>query len=365
MLVLHVGPHKTGTTYLQANFKQQRSDLLKRGWLYPALGVRTGLAHHEIVEHADQIVSGSGRVFDDVAAVAREARAKQLNVLLSAEGFRRWRPRKIEALARMFGERQLRIVYVLRDPIAVVRSMWAQSVKLGGTDPLPRFLARHVRDPARSRLLNPLRDLKPHLRRDVADFTILLYDEIVGRGLDLYSAFASEALELNDIAPTAASANARQPLEATEFLRLLSTVGGYVSRPGRLDVGDAVRLLFSPEEREEIVATIRERGAGARRRVAVSRHTAHYAKLQAELLELVGPHLRPRPEGERLFPSDPETWDYYEADALMRVPEVARLVGRASRSMGRTGVRLAVMNGGLQAVMAGRRLRNLVAARLP
>ncbi len=365
MLVLHVGPHKTGTTYLQANFKQQRAELLKRGWLYPVLGVRTALAHHEIVEHADQIMAGAGRVFDDVAAAAREAEARRLNVLLSAEGFRRWRPRQVSALARMFGKRELRIVYVLRDPMSVVRSMWAQSVKLGGAEPLPRFLARHMRDPARSRLLNPLRDLRPHLRQDAADFTILLYDEIAGRGLDLYSAFASEALSLDGVAPTAASANARQPLEATEFLRLLSTVGGYASTPGRLDVGDAVRLLFSPQDREEIVATIRERGGSARRKLAVSRDTAHYERLQTELFELAGAHFRPWPTGERLFSSEPEAWDYYDADALMRVPEVAKLVKRGARSMGRTGLRLAVMNGGLQAVMAGRRLRNLVAARLP
>ena len=34
--ILHIGPHKTGTTYLQLSFKAQRSGMEARGILYPA-----------------------------------------------------------------------------------------------------------------------------------------------------------------------------------------------------------------------------------------------------------------------------------------------------------------------------------------
>jgi hypothetical protein len=37
MLVVHIGPRKTATTYLQRNFYLRRAELLAKGWLYPVL----------------------------------------------------------------------------------------------------------------------------------------------------------------------------------------------------------------------------------------------------------------------------------------------------------------------------------------
>ena len=38
MFVFHAGPHKTGSTYVQDNFMQARTELAERGWLYPEQG---------------------------------------------------------------------------------------------------------------------------------------------------------------------------------------------------------------------------------------------------------------------------------------------------------------------------------------
>ncbi|WP_020181458.1 hypothetical protein [Methylopila sp. M107] len=363
MLVLHVGPHKTATTYLQSNFKQQRAELRRKGWLYPVIGVRTALAHHEVVEHAEEVAARDGPVFASLTAAARRAQRDGLDVLLSAEGFRTWKPKQVRALNDIFGSGPLRIVYVLRDPMTVIRSMWAQSIKLGGADALPDYLALHLRRGERSRLLNPLRDLAPHLRRDRAEFTILLYDEIERRKLDIYATFAAEALGLPDARPIGGVANPRHSLEMTEFLRLLTTTGAYsgVDRPA--DVGDIVRLLFSPEERAEIERTIREHGAPALRTIGIARDTAFYEELETRLREAAEPHFRPRPAGGRLFGSAPETWSHYDAAELMRIPEIAALVTRAAARLKPGGLRVGLVNASLRAVMAGRKLRNIVATR--
>lgn len=359
-LVLHIGPHKTATTYLQSNFKRQRGALLKRGWLYPVIGVRTALAHQDVAENPKAVLSQSGPVYASLAAVAREARARRLDVLLSAERFRRWRTRQVSALAGVFQPDELRIVYVLRDPMTVIRSMWAQSVKLGGAASLPEFLARHLDDPARSRPLNPMRDLEPYLELEGASFVILLYDELRRRDEDIYAAFMREALAIGDAAPTSDLANARPPVELTEFQRLMTIVAGFESRPELLDVGDAVRLLFSPEERDEIAATIREHGAAARRTIHVARDIPAYETLEANVRLRLSPHLRPAPPDGRLFPATEESWTHYDAGALMAVPAIRALVETSARRLRPGSPPLAIMTGGRRMVLAGRRLRNLV-----
>lgn len=359
-LVLHIGPHKTATTYLQSNFKSQRGALRKHGWLYPVIGVRTALAHQDVAENPNAIQTRSGPVYASVAAAAREAQARDLGVLLSAERFRRWRTKQVAALAGVFSADEPKIVYVLRDPMTVIRSMWAQSVKLGGAGTLPEFLARHLDDPARSRPLNPMRDLEPYFELRRARFAILLYDELARRGEDIFAAFMREALAIEDAAPTSAAANARPPVELTEFQRLMTTVGGFRSRPELLDVGDAVRLLFSPDERDEIAATIRDHGEGARRTIRVARDTPAYDALERRLRRRLARHLRPAPPDGRLFPAAEEIWTHYDLDALMAVPAIRSLVETSARRLRPGSPPLAIMTGGRRMVLAGRRLRNLL-----
>ena len=55
MLILHVGPQKTATTWLQHNFFNNRETLRDAGWFYPRTGVRVRVAHHDLSDHPNEI----------------------------------------------------------------------------------------------------------------------------------------------------------------------------------------------------------------------------------------------------------------------------------------------------------------------
>ncbi|MGS7457465.1 hypothetical protein, partial [Mycobacterium tuberculosis] len=61
MFVLHVGPHKTATTWLQRNFHHNAGALEKAGWLYPQTGERVAVAHHDLSDNQKEILDDGSR----------------------------------------------------------------------------------------------------------------------------------------------------------------------------------------------------------------------------------------------------------------------------------------------------------------
>ena len=356
MMVLHVGPHKTATTYLQANFHAQRAALRRRGWLYPATGERVGVAHHDISDHREHLIAGQGSAHADLVRIV-EASRKGLDVLLSSEGFRRWRPRHYEALRQIAQPHDLRLVYTLRDPVSVMYSLWAQAVKLGGTEDLPGWIERHRRKNERSRILNPLIEIEPMMRRGLP-YSFLLYDEIVRRKLDIFSVFCEEILGVSGLEPQRkADANERLPIEMTEFIRLLSARSPHLTGGEALNIGESVRYLLSEEERRTIVETVRTDGAAARRTIAVSRETPELLALEERLLRALSAQMRPLPKGDRIFRSEPDSWTYYDGAALAATPAVAELLEFAARKTAPDALRLRLAHCAKRLLQGGRRLR--------
>ncbi|HEY0291180.1 MAG TPA: hypothetical protein VGC51_02420 [Hansschlegelia sp.] len=355
-LLLHVGPHKTATTYLQSNFYGNRAALLERGWLYPKLGERVRIGHHDIADRPSDLLRKSGPAHDDLRRLADEA-VRGANILLSSEGFRRWRPAHYDALKEIFAPRELRLCYVIRDPMSVLHALWAQTVSLGGTETLPSWIETHRLRGRRSRILNPMIEIGSIVRRPETPCTFLLYDEIARRGLDIFRVFTEEALGAPAIAPRpSAPANKRPPAEMTEFIRLLSMRSPHIGEDGGLHAGEAVRYLLSEPERRTIVETIRRDGAAARRTIEISRQTPGYLALERDLIETLGPAMRPQPERGKIFLSEPEAWTWYD-DTLPGVPSVAALLTKAERKTRPGGVGMTIANETKRLLRLGRRVR--------
>ena len=122
-LVLHAGPHKTGTTALQAAFAREAARLAEAGVLYPATG-RLGPAHHALAEACR---TGDRRLLE---ALSREARGAE-TVLLSSENFA---PLDAPALARLRAALpvvEVTVVYTLRRLAALWPSHWREMIKHG------------------------------------------------------------------------------------------------------------------------------------------------------------------------------------------------------------------------------------------
>ncbi|HVV92000.1 MAG TPA: hypothetical protein VHD15_01150 [Hyphomicrobiales bacterium] len=357
-LVVHVGPHKTGTTYLQSNFSRRAAELRARGWLYPALGERIASAQHDLAESGAAFLAGQGRAVDEFRRVLGRADAEGLNLLLSSEGFRRWRPVHYDALAALIGPRRLHFAYTLRDPLDRLHSAWAQRVKAGAIESLPQWIERHRTAPPRWSRLDPLTELRPLLARADATCTVLRYDALRDMGRDLFVHFLDAVLGLGGIAPARRSANERLPVELTEFLRLLAIESGHAKGDRRraVDPGFVLSHLFRSGEKQAIVAAM-QGAAGARRTLEVARATPQSLAVEARLIARAGRLMSPPPSDGTLFSREPVRWTYYDAAALKESPEVAVLLAAALRRSRPTNPAVIAANLGKRTLIGWRMVR--------
>lgn len=126
-VILHIGPHKTGTTTLQAGFHQNRDTLAEQGVIY------AGKRKHSMIA-AMAAASGSrlataGR--DSGAAAWRglvdevqTSSARQ--IVLSSEFYSEAKPERIRAMLDDLGPERTQVVVTLRPLVRILASQWQQ-----------------------------------------------------------------------------------------------------------------------------------------------------------------------------------------------------------------------------------------------
>lgn len=162
-LLLHIGAHKTATSYVQRLFHLNRDLLASHGIIYPDIGPNR--AHHILVTPWIDIpeipesyygrfgffqrLQGHNRFnafFDRF--VARHASQKG-TVFLSAEIFSRAEPQRVDMqdLARRLAPfEDVRIVYTLRHQADYIQSIWLQLAKNGKAPRFDQFLTHAIQD---------------------------------------------------------------------------------------------------------------------------------------------------------------------------------------------------------------------------
>lgn len=152
-LVLHIGAHKTATSYLQRLFHRNRELLAKHGIIYPDVGPNR--AHHILVTpwiDVPEIPASyygrrnlsqwlrSEKIFDSFfeRIIAKHAGQKG-TVFLSAEVFSRAEPQCVDMrdlAQRLKAFEDVRIVYTVRHQVEYIQSIWLQLAK---NNKAPRF----------------------------------------------------------------------------------------------------------------------------------------------------------------------------------------------------------------------------------
>jgi hypothetical protein len=340
MLVLHVGPHKTATTWLQHNFYHNRKALEGAGWLYPETGERVRVGHHDLSDNAPEILKPGSRKVREIRRIAEKAAARGLNILLSSEGFRNWKPQHIEALQRIVAPHELHIVYCLRDPASLIYSFWAQQVKTGQTLSFPEFEEKHFSRPLKSRILNPGIELKALREIEGARLTVLLYDEIRRSGRDIFDVFCTDVLKIEALphAPEAAG-NDREPIEMTEFMRLVQRRIGNFKEEADVNIGRVFRYMLGSRKRDEIVAAVSAVTA-ARRSREIDRELPVFTELEKRMLNRYRAHMIPKPGNGTLFLRGNQVCIYYDEETLVADPKVARLLDDTARKFRPGGLRM-------------------------
>lgn len=357
MFVLHVGPHKTATTWLQRNFHHNASALEKAGWLYPRTGERVAVAHHDLSDNQKDILDEGSRKSAQFRRIVDRARDKNLNVLLSSEGFDKWRPNALSRLREIVGEQEFRIVYTLRDPVSLVYSVWAQKVKSGGTKSFPEHYEEQVRKGGKSRFLDPLSDIEKFARVDNAELTLLLYDEIRRQGRDIFDVFCEDVLAVGRLPhDMSGDTNARETLEMTEFMRAMLVRMGRWKSDDRVNVGRVFKHMLLGSTRDQIVAAVAAMPT-ARRTVVLQRDDEALLAMERKLLSKFRSSMVPAP-GEKLFIEGAASLDYYDDKALSADPGVAALLDDLTDKFRPGGLRMRLAGAARWLLMTWRRVAN-------
>ena len=220
-IVLHIGPHKTGTTYLQARLHESREALRAVDVDYWEGGLDGTTAHHKIAE-----VTRSG----DEAALARllqplENVAQEV-VILSSENFDLLRGPGVQRLkAALPAGRSVEVVYFVRDATELLLSSWQEHVKHGGVPGFHAYAIQHLATPLASSLLNPCRVLDVYRNAFGTDaVSVVDYDEARASG-DIFDAFAT-ACGRPEITRFGAPLRSNMTMELwfAEFMRALNVL---------------------------------------------------------------------------------------------------------------------------------------------
>ncbi|MBK8438023.1 MAG: hypothetical protein IPL38_00390 [Rhodobacter sp.] len=218
-LVLHVGPHKTGTTALQRAFAANAARLAHRGILYPVSG-RSADCHAPL---AEALRTGDTGPLDALAAEARGWRA----VLLSSENLSASGSEALQALRIAFPQAEVRVSYTLRRLAALWPAHWAELVKHGQSLSFEDYmdLAARADETAPRAPVLPLQQLT----RLTAVFgpgslRIAIHDARTAQAQDIGPAFMDEMFGLGQDAPHFATdrCNPTPPGWETALVRLMN-----------------------------------------------------------------------------------------------------------------------------------------------
>lgn len=223
-LLVHIGPHKTGSTYIQTMFVQNRDALRQLGVLYPRIHVRADPGHSLLVEKIAAELS-SDLMARVIQRTARTIAAGQ-NIVWSSENFDRLSAAQLETLKATLPLRPV-FYFFLRTSPDLLYSSWQEDVKHGAPTSFARFLYEHLSKPFQSALLNPTLILDRYASVFGVDSIALLdYEALKQEGEDIFLRLL-EAMKIPsaDLSVSGDSVNRSMRYDMVETIRILNCLG--------------------------------------------------------------------------------------------------------------------------------------------
>jgi len=152
-LVLHIGPHKTGSTYIQKSLCENRERLEDLGVHYPNLGLGGQYGQHELVEKIRALDEPElGQYLSEFIGAGTN--------LISSENFDRLKADDLAKLRAalvplLTDPPEIHIVFYHRNYADLLPSWWQEEIKHGGVFSFYEFLLPHLLRPFASNLVNP------------------------------------------------------------------------------------------------------------------------------------------------------------------------------------------------------------------
>jgi hypothetical protein len=176
-----------------------------------------------------------------------------------------------------------------------------------------------------------------------SSLTLLLYDEIQRQKRDIFDVFVADIMRIASLPHVdAAQANERQPLEMTEFMRLMLVRIGTWKEEADVNIGRVLHYMLGTKNRQRIIKTVAH-VSGARKVIVVDRRTPVFRRIERALFRKYRTLMVPRPASRRIFLRGREECAYYDGDILLADRHVTRLLDEMTAKFHPGGLRLWVM----------------------
>lgn len=327
MLCIHVGPHKTGTSYIQRNLKQNRKEIEARGWTYPKIGY-DGSSHSKLSLNPEKAVSMTSHFYKRL----KELGEKSDKIIFSGENFSGWSIEHFKKLAAILGRKdnEVHVLFILRDPVDILYSFWSEEVKHGYTFSLPERYTQLFSSADNHFITNPTKFLDPIKNNTEFNLHLFDYGQIRRDDLDLFEQIMTVLPGLESLrAKSKGRVNTRYDIRLTEFMRLLGKQHAHDQHLDQSIIGHTLRDVFTdhlkPEEKTELIQTIQSLIPSPMRSLQVGRDNAHYKALEQKLLAEYSSYIHPKAES-RLFSHDRASLIYCDEFTLLTHPKTKMLL---------------------------------------
>jgi hypothetical protein len=148
--LVHVGPHKTGTTAVQNALWNARKSLREQGVHHAGRSRNPANAVRAVAEQASPYSDDkppSMRNWRDLVGEIR--RAKEPRLVVSSEFFAWAGPDQIRHIVDDLDPERIHVVVTLRPLLRVMPSMWQQNIQQGTVTPFDDWLRQVLADPTR------------------------------------------------------------------------------------------------------------------------------------------------------------------------------------------------------------------------
>jgi hypothetical protein len=238
-LYIHIGLHKTGSTYIQKVFADNRSVLRELGIDYPQLGAEFLWGHHNLawsLMPAHPLKNTEDFSLDQFLAYLNESKAQRF--VISSEDFEFLQSKQVSRLRDLLANYDVKIVMYVRNPMNALYSRWQESVKHGDTT--------SIKDYCEQLYIHP----KPLDYAQVADIwanvfgqeamNIIIYENLVVNKTDIALYFLNEILEVSADSEPSESAELS---ELSKLSKLLKLPAGRVNPSSDMGVIEVLRQL--------------------------------------------------------------------------------------------------------------------------
>jgi hypothetical protein len=212
-LYLHIGPHKTGSTYIQKTLFDASELLESKGLHYSKKLIGPQWGHHQLVE---AIKTKNGQSIADMLDSFND------ETFISSENFENLTQENIDYFSSFLTDFKVILIFVKRSFSELLISNWQESIKHGSDIPWSAFILDQLLKPYSSLILNQASTIERwESLSDVIE--VIDYDILKNSNLDIVDYVVENILGISDLKiSTGQNINASMNYCDIELIRVLN-----------------------------------------------------------------------------------------------------------------------------------------------